>query len=278
MPRPVHLHGGGQDRGRRAAGRRSRSAAARQRHPPDRPDRHPVRAGRTGSLRRAVLRRGARRRYADHVDGSPRWSTARRTRSWPCWPRRLERLAQRRAVRPRRPPPAIGWPCWPTRSTDGSGWARSPGSPSWSPPGRTGRAAGSSRSSDTAGWPPPARAAARHRPDAGGRPAGGLRRDGAGPAAGRCPVRPPRRPPRCCAGWNGQGTRLVRSTDAVVRSGARRRALAPFVAAAATARSQFRDEDLLAGRGSDAAWSDVLDDRSNWRGRTPVPVSRTVAG
>jgi DNA polymerase-3 subunit epsilon len=75
-----------------------------------------------------------------------------------------------------------------------------------------------------------------------------------------------------------QGTRLVRSSDGWTGPASGAGGWHRFAAAAATARSQFRDEDLLAGRGSDAAWSDVLDDRSNWRGRTPVPVGRTVAG
>lgn len=68
------------------------------------------------------------------------------------------------------------------------------------------------------------------------------------------------------------GTRLVRSTAGWTGPASGAGAWHRFAAAAATARSRLRDEDLVAGRGVDAPWSDVLDDRSNWRGRATLPI------
>jgi DNA polymerase-3 subunit epsilon len=73
------------------------------------------------------------------------------------------------------------------------------------------------------------------------------------------------------------GTRLVRSTQGWTGPASGAGAWHAFAAAAAAAKAQLRDEDLIAGRGVDAPWTDVLDDRSNWRGHPRAPRRRNTA-
>jgi DNA polymerase-3 subunit epsilon len=74
------------------------------------------------------------------------------------------------------------------------------------------------------------------------------------------------------------GTRLVRSTDGWTGPAAGAGGWHRFAAAAAAARSLLSEKDLLVRRGPDLPWSEVVDDRSNWRGRTSHQSSRGAAG
>ena len=79
-------------------------------------------------------------------------------------------------------------------------------------------------------------------------------------------------------GWlERPGTRLVRSTEGWTGPASGAGAWHRFAVAAAVARSTLRDEDLSPAAGP-PPWSEVLDDRSSWRGRAPVPVAPSAAG
>jgi DNA polymerase-3 subunit epsilon len=98
------------------------------------------------------------------------------------------------------------------------------------------------------------------------------------PAAGPLPGASAEETSTILAWLERAGTRLVRSTEGWTGPAAGAGAWHRFAVAAAAARSGLRDEDLIAGRGAAAPWSELLDDRSNWRGRAPVPVAPSAAG
>ena len=98
------------------------------------------------------------------------------------------------------------------------------------------------------------------------------------PAAGPLPGASAEETSTILAWLERPGTRLVRSTEGWTGPAAGAGAWHRFAVAAAAARSGLRDEDLIAGRGAAAPWSELLDDRSNWRGRAPVPVAPSAAG
>ena len=98
---------------------------------------------------------------------------------------------------------ATGSPCWSGPCAGGSGWRRWPRSPSWSPPGRTARAAGSCPWSAAAGWSPPgSRRSAALGARAPRRPAGRPPRRRPAPRTSSPPRS--RRPSWCCAGWRSR--------------------------------------------------------------------------